>query len=276
MVNAMVDSVTGDPLATWRLREAPYYQGVGDEVDAFLQAHACRLPVLLKGPTGCGKTRFVEHMAWRLGLPLVTVACHEDLGAADLAGRWLLDGESTHWMDGPLAMAARHGGICYLDELVEARSDTAVLIHPLADARRVLPLERRGELLQAHPDFQLVISYNPGYQSLHKQLKPSTRQRFVGLAFDYPEPEIEASIVVQESGVSAALAQQLVALAVRTRRLVDEGLEEGASTRMLVHAAQLMEAGRAPSSAAREAVAIPLSDDPDLAVALHALVDACF
>jgi len=276
VANAMVDSVTGDPLATWRLREAPYYQGVGDEVQAFEQAHACRLPVLLKGPTGCGKTRFVEHMAWRLGLPLVTVACHEDLGAADLAGRWLLDGETTHWMDGPLAMAARHGGICYLDELVEARSDTAVLIHPLADARRVLPLERRGELLHAHPDFQLVISYNPGYQSLHKQLKPSTRQRFVGLSFDYPVPEVEAAIVAKEGGVDTALAQQLVALAVRTRRLVDEGLDEGASTRMLVHAAQLMQAGRPAASAAREAIAIPLSDDVDMSVALHALVDACF
>jgi nitric oxide reductase NorQ protein len=170
--------VSPDPLASWRLTQAPYYEAVGDELAAFESAHASRLPVLIKGPTGCGKTRFVEHMAWRLGLPLVTVACHEDLSASDLAGRWLLDGEGTRWMDGPLALAARHGALCYLDEVVEARSDTTVLLHPLADSRRVLPLERHGELLSAHPDFQLVVSYNPGYQSLHKQLKPSTRQRW--------------------------------------------------------------------------------------------------
>ena len=265
-----------DPLADWRLRQAPYYQAVDDEVVAFEAAHAARLPVLLKGPTGCGKTRFVEHMAWRLGLPLVTVACHEDLGASDLAGRWLLDGEGTRWMDGPLALAARHGALCYLDELVEARSDTTVLLHPLADSRRTLPLERHGELLQAHPDFQLVVSYNPGYQSLNKQLKPSTRQRFVALAFDYPEPEREADIVAREGGIDGALALRLVALAQRTRRLVDEGLDEGASTRMLVHAAQLVRAGRSPQAAAMQAVAEPLSDDPALSDALRALVAASF
>ena len=264
--------VTVDPLAGWRLTEAPYYAPVGDEVAAFESAYASRLPVLLKGPTGCGKTRFVEHMAWRLGLPLVTVACHEDLGASDLAGRWLLDAEGTRWLDGPLALAARHGALCYLDEVVEARSDTTVLLHPLADSRRTLPLERRGELLHAHPDFQLVVSYNPGYQSLHKPLKPSTRQRFVALAFDYPAPEQEAAIVAHEGGVEPALAQRLVALAQRTRSLVDQGLDEGASTRMLVHAAQLVRAGRSPYAAALQAVAEPLSDDPALATALRALV----
>ena len=265
-----------DPLADWRLRHEPYYAPVADEVAAFESAHALRLPVLLKGPTGCGKTRFVEHMAWRLGLPLVTVACHEDLGASDLAGRWLLDADGTRWLDGPLALAARHGALSYLDELVEARSDTTVLLHPLADTRRTLPLERRGELLQAHPDFQLVVSYNPGYQALHKPLKPSTRQRFVALAFDYPAPGQEAAIVAHEGGVDLALAQRLVALARRTRGLVDEGLDEGASTRMLVHAAQLVRAGRAPQAAAVQAVAEPLSDDPALSAALRALVAAAF
>ena len=265
-----------DPLAGWRLHDEPYYEAVGDELAAFEAAHTARLPVLLKGPTGCGKTRFVEHMAWRLGLPLVTVACHEDLGGGDLAGRWLLDGEGTRWMDGPLALAARHGALCYLDELVEARADTTVLLHPLADTRRVLPLERRGELLQAHPDFQLVISYNPGYQGLHKRLKPSTRQRFVALAFDYPDEAREAQIVAHEGGVDADLALRLVRLARRTRQLVDEGLDEGASTRMLVHAAQLVGAGRSPLAAARQAIAEPLSDEPELAAALHALVAASF
>jgi nitric oxide reductase NorQ protein len=268
--------VSPDPLASWRLVQSPYYEAVGDEQAAFEAAHASRLPVLIKGPTGCGKTRFVEHMAWHLGLPLVTVACHEDLSASDLAGRWLLDGEGTRWMDGPLALAARHGALCYLDEVVEARSDTTVLLHPLADSRRVLPLERHGELLPAHPDFQLVVSYNPGYQSLHKQLKPSTRQRFVALAFDYPDPAREAAIVAREGGVEADLAQRLVALARRTRSMVDQGLDEGASTRMLVHAARLVHAGRSPQAAALQAVTEPLSDDAALSAALRALAMAAF
>lgn len=265
-----------DPLADWRLREAPFYQPVGAELAVFDAARAARLPVLLKGPTGCGKTRFVEHMAWRLGLPLVTVACHDDLSAGDLAGRWLLDAEGTRWMDGPLALAVRHGALCYLDELMEARADTTVLLHPLADTRRALPLERHGELLHAHPDFQLVVSYNPGYQGLQRELKPSTRQRFVALAFDYPAPELETAIVAREGGIEPALAGRLVALAARTRRLRDDGLDEGASTRMLVHAAQLVRAGLAPREAALRAVADPLSDDPQLVPALHALVQASF
>jgi nitric oxide reductase NorQ protein len=268
--------VSPDPLVSWRLAQAPYFEAVGDEQAAFEAAHASRLPVLIKGPTGCGKTRFVEHMAWRLGLPLVTVACHEDLSASDLAGRWLLDGDGTRWMDGPLALAARHGALCYLDEVVEARSDTTVLLHPLADSRRVLPLERHGELLPAHPDFQLVVSYNPGYQSLHKQLKPSTRQRFVALTFDYPDPAREASIVAREGGVDTELAQRLVSLAQRTRALVDQGLDEGASTRMLVHAARLVRAGRSPQAAVLQAVAEPLSDDAALSAALRALALAAF
>ncbi|MBX3608998.1 MAG: CbbQ/NirQ/NorQ/GpvN family protein [Hydrogenophaga sp.] len=272
----MAEPVRVDPLADWRLAEEPFYQPVGDEIAAFDAARAARLPLLLKGPTGCGKTRFVEHMAWRLQLPLVTVACHDDLSAGDLAGRWLLDADGTRWVDGPLALAARHGALCYLDELMEARGDTTVLLHPLADTRRVLPLERRGELLQAHPDFQLIVSYNPGYQGLQRDLKPSTRQRFVALGFDYPAPEVEAAIVAHEGGVDAALAERLVQLAIRTRRLRDEGLPEGASTRMLVHAAQLVRAGMAEGAAARLAVAEPLSDDPDLAPSLRALVSASF
>lgn len=265
-----------DALADWRLSEEPFYQPVGDEMAAFDAARSARLPVLLKGPTGCGKTRFVEHMAWRLGLPLITVACHEDLSAGDLAGRWLLDAQGTRWMDGPLALAARHGAICYLDELLEARADTTVLLHPLADTRRVLPLERCGELLRAHPDFQLVVSYNPGYQGLLKGFKPSTRQRFVALGFDYPAPATEAAIVAHEGGVDEALAQRFVQLAERTRRLHDAGLDEGASTRMLVHAALLVRAGRSARAAAVQAIADPLSDDPELGNVLRALVHASF
>jgi nitric oxide reductase NorQ protein len=264
------------PLDAWRLRDEPFYQPAGQEVEAFLAAHAARLPLLLKGPTGCGKTRFVEHMAWRLGLPLITIACHEDLSAGDLAGRWLLDAEGTRWQDGPLALAARHGGICYLDELVEARSDATVLLHPLADTRRILPLEKRGELLHAHPDFQLVVSYNPGYQGLQKGLKPSMRQRFTGLAFTYPAAEVEAAIVAREGGVDLGMATRLVALGQRTRRLQDHGLEEGASTRMLVHAAVLLREGLTPRAACLQAIATPLSDDVDIGVALCGVVHASF
>ncbi|MBE7367646.1 CbbQ/NirQ/NorQ/GpvN family protein [Ramlibacter pallidus] len=272
----MPSTVEGDPLAGWRLAQAPFYRPVAGEVRAFEAAAAARLPVLLTGPTGCGKTRFVEHMAWRLGRPLVTLACHEDLTAGDLAGRWLLDADGTRWQDGPLALAARHGAICYLDELVEARSDALVVIHPLADSRRVLPLERRGELLQAHPDFLLVASYNPGYRGLHKALKPSTRQRFTTLAFGYPDPDTETAIVAGESGVDPLLAGRLVALGLRTRRLQADGLEEGASTRLLVHAARLVQAGLPARAACLQAVAAPLADDPDLQAVLADLVHAAF
>ena len=265
-----------DPLAAWRLRSQPWYLPVAGEVAAFEAAYALRLPVMLKGPTGCGKTRFVEHMAWRLGRPLVTVGCHEDLTAGDLVGRWLLDADGTRWHDGPLALAARHGAICYLDEVVEARPDTTVVLHPLTDSRRVLPLDKRNELLRAHPDFQLVVSYNPGYQGMHKQLKPSTRQRFTALEFGYPAPEHEARIVEHEAGVDAALAARLVALGRRTRRLAGEGLEEGASTRMLVHAAGLVRRGLDPQAACLQAVVLPLTDEPDLVEALRAAVQASF
>lgn len=267
-----------DPLAAWRLARAPSYLPVGDEAAAFRAAAQARLPVLLTGPPGCGKTRFVEHMAWSLGRPLVTVACHEDLTAGDLAGRWLLEADGMRWQDGPLALAARHGAICYLDELAEARPDALVVVHPLADTRRMLPLERLGELLQAHPDFLLVASCNPADPGAGaaRQLKPSTRQRFVTLAFELPPPAHEAAVLVAETGIAPALAQRLVALAARTRRLQDDGLPEGASTRLLVHAAQLVQAGLPSRAAVLRAVAQPLSDDPDLARVLAELVHAAF
>nr|WP_319565077.1 CbbQ/NirQ/NorQ/GpvN family protein [uncultured Rhodoferax sp.] len=265
-----------DPLQAWRLDEEPYYAPQAEELAAFEAAHALRLPVLLKGPTGCGKTRFVEHMAWRLNKPLVTVACHDDLSASDLVGRWLLDAQGTRWQDGPLTQAARYGALCYLDEVVEARADTTVVLHPLTDARRILPLTSCNELLHAHPDFQLVVSYNPGYQGMHKTLKPSTRQRFVGLEFSYPGAGQEAEIVAHEGLVDASLARQLVAVAEQTRRLKEHGLAEGASTRMLIHAAALTRHGLSPRVACLQAITCPLSDDPDLATALAAAVDASF
>ena len=209
-----------DPLAAWRLTAPPHYQPQADEVELFTAAYAARLPVMVKGPTGCGKSRFIEHMAWTLGRPLVTVACNEDMTAADLVGRFLLEAGGTRWQDGPLTLAARHGGICYLDEVVEARQDTTVVIHALTDHRRCLPLDKKGELLRAHPDFQLVISYNPGYQSLMKDLKPSTRQRFTAFDFDYPEAALETQIVATETGLEPAVAGKLVkieGLAVVTR-----------------------------------------------------------
>jgi nitric oxide reductase NorQ protein len=263
-----------EPLAAFRLTAEPRYVAGGGEVAAFEAAHARRLPVLLKGPTGCGKTRFVEHMAWRLGRPLVTVACHDDLSAADLLGRWLLDADGTRWQDGPLTLAARHGAICYLDELAEARPDVTVLLHPLSDTRRLLPLAACNTALPVHRDFHLVASYNPGYQGLHKALKPSTRQRFVAFDLDVPAPDVEARIVAQESGAALTVAQQLVALAVRTRRLQDEGLDAGASTRLLVHAALLVQGGLDLKTACRQAVLAPLTDDAELRAGLQALLDA--
>ena len=261
-------------LAAWRLAAEPYYQTTGDEVAQFEAGCARRLPLLLKGPTGCGKTRFVEHMAWRLQRPLVTVACHEDLSAGDLVGRWLLDAQGTRWQDGPLTLAARFGAICYLDELVEARADATVVIHPLTDTRRMLPLAQRDELVHAHPDFQLVVSYNPS--PMAREMKTSTRQRFCALAFDYPAPEREAGIVARESGLDIGRCAAIVAFGVRTRRLQGQGLDEGASTRMLVHAALLVQQGLALPAACRMAVADALSDEPGVHEALHAALDASF
>ena len=258
------------------ITDEPYYQAVGEEVALFEAAASRRLPVLLKGPTGCGKTRFVEYMAWKLKRPLVTVACHDDLTTADLLGRYLIVGNETVWMDGPLTAAVRAGAICYLDEIVEARKDTTVVIHPLADSRRVLTVDKRGELLPAPDDFMLVISYNPGYQSILKEIKPSTRQRFVAMEFDYPSAELETKIVAAEGGVDEALARKLVKLGELTRNLKGQGLDEGASTRLLVHAAQIVSAGRSPVEAANAAIARALTDDPDMTETLNDLVRAVF
>jgi nitric oxide reductase NorQ protein len=254
--------------------DAPFYLPTGDEIAVFETCHARNLPVMLKGPTGCGKTRFVEHMAWRLGRPLVTVACHDDLSASDLTGRYLIRGSETVWLDGPLTQAARHGAICYLDEIIEARQDTVVVIHPLTDDRRVLPLDKTGELVEAAPGFQLVISYNPGYQHGLKDLKPSTRQRFVALEFQFPSPELEADIVSHESGVERHIAVALVTLTGRLRQLGDRGLAEVPSTRLIVATARLVANGIPLRPACRSALLGPLTDDPDLMAAMHDLVAA--
>ncbi len=258
------------------VRTEPFYQPLADEVEVFERSYRLGLPLLLKGPTGCGKTRFVEYMAHRLGRPLITVSCHDDLTTSDLVGRFLVRGEETIWNDGPLTRAVRMGAICYLDEVVEARKDTTVVIHPLCDDRRLLPVEKLGEYLEAPPEFGLVISYNPGYQSILKELKPSTRQRFVALAFDYPEAPVEAEIIARESGCAPTLAGQLVQFAHLTRNLKGNGLDEGASTRLLVHAAKLSVAGTPVWRACRGAVAEALTDDPEVLEAIADLVASVF
>jgi nitric oxide reductase NorQ protein len=258
------------------VQSEPYYRCVGNEVAMYEAAYEARMPVMLKGPTGCGKSRFVEYMAWKLRKPLVTVACNEDMTASDLVGRFLLDINGTQWQDGPLTVAARIGAICYLDEVVEARQDTTVVIHPLTDHRRVLPLEKKGELVSAHQDFQIVISYNPGYQSLMKDLKQSTKQRFGGMDFDYPETEIETEIVIHEGGVDADTANKLVSIAQRSRNLKGHGLDEGMSTRLLVYAAQLVAKGIEPQAACQMALVTPLTDDPDMRDTLKAAVNTYF
>jgi nitric oxide reductase NorQ protein len=260
----------------YRVDAEPYYRAVADEVSLFEAAYAVRMPMMLKGPTGCGKTRFVEYMAWKLNKPLITLACNEDMTASDLVGRYLLDADGTRWQDGPLTLAVRYGAICYLDEVVEARQDTTVVIHPLTDARRVLPLEKKNELVQAHPDFQLVISYNPGYQSILKDLKQSTKQRFGALDFNYPERDIEIEIVSHEAGVGADLAGKLVTVAERARNLKGHGLEEGISTRMLIYAGSLIAQGVEPVAACHVTLIKPITDDPDIRDALGATIRACF
>jgi nitric oxide reductase NorQ protein len=263
------------PLDAYRINSEPYYQPQGTEVDTFTAAYCERLPVMLKGPTGCGKTRFVEHMAWRLGKPLVTVAAHEDMTAADLAGRYLLEPTGTVWHDGPLTQAVRHGAICYLDEIVEARQDTTVVIHPLTDARRILPLEKHNEIVPAHADFQLTISYNPGYQSAVKDLKESTKQRFIAIDFGYPPPATESAIIVRESGADSDLAAMLVAIAQCSRNLQGHGLDEGASTRMLIHTGRMMRAGLPLAAAVQSGIVLPITDNPDIRAALSDAIAAC-
>jgi len=254
--------------------ELPFYRPQGNEIALFEHAWRRQLPVLIKGPTGCGKTRFIQHMAARLGRPLYTVSCHDDLSAADLVGRHLIGDHGTFWSDGPLTRAVRDGAICYLDEVVEARKDTTVVLHPLTDDRRILPLERTGETLQAPPGFMLVVSYNPGYQNLLKSMKPSTRQRFVAMSFDFPDAALETEILCGETGIERPLGERLVALACALRALKDHDLEEAASTRLLVYTARLVQSGMPLREACVAALAEPLSDDPETIGALREVIDA--
>jgi nitric oxide reductase NorQ protein len=263
-------------LEQYKIHSEPFYQAQADEIALYEAAYAAHLPVMIKGPTGCGKSRFVEHMAWKLGRPLITVACNEDMTASDLVGRYLLDANGTRWLDGPLTTAARIGAICYLDEIVEARQDTTVVIHPLTDHRRALPLDKKGELIAAHPDFQVVISYNPGYQSLMKDLKQSTKQRFVAMDFDYASSDVEAGIVSKETGIDAATAAKLVKVGHAARNLKGHGLDEGVSTRLLVYAASLIGKGINPARAARMALVRPITDDADIRATLDHAIDAVF
>lgn len=260
----------------YKITQEPFYKSVENEVELYEAAYKARMPMMLKGPTGCGKSRFVEYMAWKLQKPLITVACNEDMTASDLVGRFLLDKDGTKWQDGPLTTAARIGAICYLDEIVEARQDTTVIIHPLTDHRRTLPLEKKGELIEAHEDFQLVISYNPGYQSLMKDLKQSTKQRFGALDFDYPDEKDETDIVARETGIDNETAGKLVQIAHRARNLKGHGLDEGISTRLLVYAGQLINKGVEPVAACIMTLVTPLTDDPDMRETLEAAVNTFF
>jgi nitric oxide reductase NorQ protein len=274
----------------------PFYQPVKDEIQLFESAYAEKIPVLLKGPTGCGKTRFVEYMAYKLGrpvsvvrdadgngahaeetgTPLVTVACHEDLTASDLIGRYLLEGDSTRWIDGPLTRSVKAGAICYLDEIVEARKDTTVLIHPLTDHRRLLPIEKLGQIVEAMEGFLLVISYNPGYQSALKDLKHSTRQRFMSIEFNYPPRDLEATIIGHEAGVDASVANELAKLGEKVRHLKEHGLAEGVSTRLLIYAGKLIHQGIEPRRACQVAVTWALTDDRDVQRSIEEVVSSIF
>lgn len=279
------NSQKDSPSHGYTLDEEPYYLPLADEIEIFTAAWQQRLPVLLKGPTGCGKTRFIEYMAHRIFRgaesdeqrrsvenPLLTVSCHEDLSATDLVGRFLLQGQETVWQDGPLTRAVRHGAICYLDEIVEARKDSTVLIHSLTDHRRILPIEKKADILEAHKNFLLVMSYNPGYQNILKDLKPSTRQRFISIEFDYPNEEEEASVIQHESGVELKYAKDLALVAVKVRNLRHHGFDEGVSTRLLVYAGQLISAGVRPSRACDVAISTAVTDDQDVQQAIAEIV----
>lgn len=254
----------------------PFFLPRANEIEIGLAASENLFPLLLKGPTGCGKTRFMQYLAWRLQRPLITVSCHDDLSAADLVGRYLVKGCEAIWQDGPLTLAVRAGAICYLDEIVEARKDTTVIIHPLTDDRRELPIEKLGVLYSAPPEFMLAVSYNPGYQSVLKDLKPSTRQRFVSLNFDYPEAKLEQEIVVRECGIDGELAYQLVKLATMTRGLKESGLAEGASTRLVIQTARLIRSGIDEVNACRVGMIESLTDDPELLKALDEMILSIF
>jgi nitric oxide reductase NorQ protein len=258
----------------YRVTKEPFYLPVQDEVRLFEIAYESKLPLMLKGPTGCGKTRFLSYMAYKQGLPLITVGCHEDLTASDLVGRYLLDGGSTRWQDGPITLAVKHGGICYLDEIVEARKDTTVLIHPLTDDRRILPIEKRGQIIEAADNFMIVISYNPGYQTVLKDLKQSTKQRFISIDFDYPPAQIEEEIIVHESGVDRNNAANLRKIAEKFRAMKGRGLDEGVSTRLLIYAGVLILKGVDPRRACGVALIKPITDDPEIQKTLEEIVSA--
>jgi len=260
----------------YRIKEKPNYISQGNEEDIFLYAWKQRIPLILKGPTGCGKTRFVQYMAHKLGQPLITVSCHEDLTSSDLVGRYLLKGEETVWQDGPLSLAVRHGGICYLDEIVEARNDTTVLIHSLTDDRRVLYLDRTGEVLKAHPDFMMVISFNPGYQSIRKNLKESTKQRFSSIIFSHPSVEVEKMIIASEASLAEEMSTTLAMIGEKIRNLQGYGLIEGASTRLLVYAGRLIKEGLSPWLACRTAITQTLTDDPEIMNSVEDIIKMFF
>jgi nitric oxide reductase NorQ protein len=256
----------------YRIEEEPFYLPIQDEVQLFELAYENNLPLMLKGPTGCGKTRFLSYVAYKMNIPIITIACHEDLTASDLVGRYLLDGATTRWQDGPLTIAARHGGICYLDEVVEARKDTTVVIHPLTDDRRVLPLEKLGQILEAADNFMLAISYNPGYQTVLKDLKQSTKQRFISIEFGYPPANLEEEIVARESGISNKISADLIKIAEKFRALKGRGLDEGVSTRLLIYAGVLIEKGIEPRRACMVALIMPITDDPEMQKTLEEIV----
>lgn len=274
MQETMTKHAAEKRMQDYRVAQEPFYLPVQDEVELFKIAYENKLPLMLKGPTGCGKTRFLSYMAYKIGQPLITIACHEDLTASDLVGRYLLDGGTTRWQDGPLALAVRHGGICYLDEIVEARKDTTVVIHPLTDDRRVLPLEKRGQILEAPDTFMLALSYNPGYQTVLKDLKQSTKQRFITLDFDYPSAGLEEEIVVHESGVDRKSAADLRKVAEKIRGLKDRGLDEGVSTRLLIYAGVLITRGVEPRRACEVALIKPITDDREIQKTLKEIVSA--
>jgi nitric oxide reductase NorQ protein len=260
----------------FRIDEKPNYVPQADEETLFQAAFKAHIPLIIKGPTGCGKTRFIEHMAWQLELPLITVSCHEDLTAADLVGRFLLKDDQTVWQDGPLALAVRHGGICYLDEIVEARKDTTVIIHSLTDDRRILYIDKTGEVVHAHKDFMMVLSYNPGYQSIVKDLKQSTRQRFASMNFDHPDMQVETRIIQSESGLDEASSAKLAEMGGKIRALKGFGLDEGVSSRLLVYVGRLMQGGMTAVQASRHAISQTLTEDREVLEAIENVVQLYF
>jgi nitric oxide reductase NorQ protein len=276
VANTLVTKGIEQGIEQYLVKDEPFYAEINGEIGLFKAAALARIPVMLKGPTGCGKTRFVQHMAYRLGRPLITIACHEDLTASDLVGRYLLKGGETIWVDGPLTLGVKHGAIVYLDEIVEARKDTTVVIHPLSDDRRLLPIEKKGQMIEAVEDFLLVISYNPGYQSVLKDLKQSTKQRFIAIEFSYPPRDLEARIIEREAGVDKDIAMALVKVGEKARHLKNHGLEEGVSTRLLIYAGDLIRKGVTAPAACEAAVIRPITDDIDMQRSLREIVSAIF